>query len=64
MLDLIKQISGADQAHVLGRLVRTEDTSDFNTAYSRFAHCDYHVTALVGMSVSLLQRCHIEPDRS
>jgi len=64
MADLIKRVSGADQTHVLGHLVRTEDTSNFNTAYSRFAHCDYHVGALADMSVSLLQRRHIEPDRS
>ena len=62
MLDVVRRIAGADRTYVLGHLVRTEDTSDFNTAYSRFVHCDYHVAVLDDMSVGLLRKRGVEPE--
>ena len=40
---LAKRATGASEVFFAGHLVRTEDTSDFNTAYARFVHCDYGI---------------------
>lgn len=61
MLDLVRSVAGADRTYMLGHLVRTEDTSDFNTAYSRFVHCDYNIANLERMSHDLLTKRGVEP---
>ena len=50
MLDLVAEISGATATYPFGHLVRTEDGSDFNTAYARFVHCDYNERSLTRMA--------------
>lgn len=62
VLDLVKRATGAVDTHLLGDLVRTEDRSNFNTAYARFVHCDFHRDNLQEMSTRLLRRNGIEPD--
>ncbi len=63
LLDLIKEISGATRTVLLADLVRTEDQSNFNTAYARFVHCDYNLSNTDGMARDLLRRRGIEPDQ-
>ena len=41
---VVKRLAGADDVFVTHHLIRTEDRSDFLTAYARFAHCDYDIT--------------------
>ena len=41
---VVKRLAGADEVFVTHHLMRTEDRSDFLTAYARFAHCDYDIT--------------------
>lgn len=62
MLELVRQRSGATRTYLLADLVRTEDQSDFNYAYARFVHCDYHLDNLDRMSRNLLARNDVEPD--
>jgi hypothetical protein len=62
MLDLVRDVTGATQTHMLGHLVRTEDQSDFNYAYSRFVHCDFNIANLQTMSLELLKRRHVDAD--
>ncbi len=40
---VVQQLVGADEVFVTHHLLRTEDTSDFLSAYARFAHCDYDI---------------------
>lgn len=61
MLDLVRAEVGALETVLLADLVRTEDQSDFNTAYARFAHCDYNSANLDRMSLDLLKRRGIDP---
>ena len=42
--DVVRRLVGADEVFVTHHLLRTEDRSDFLTAYARFAHCDYDIT--------------------
>lgn len=62
MLELVQSESGADHIFMLGHLVRTEDQSDFNTAYARFAHCDYNEKANGFMSRNLLAKRGVTPE--
>ena len=62
VLDLVASVTGADRVLLLADLVRTEDRSDFNTAYSRFVHCDYSRDRFDAMTANLLQRRGVEPD--
>lgn len=64
MLELVRNETGASQAVFLADLVRTEDTSDFNTAYSRFVHCDYNLASTTRMSHDLMGRRGITPHDS
>lgn len=41
---VVAHLVGADEVFVTHHLMRTEDRSDFLTAYARFAHCDYDIT--------------------
>ena len=41
VVELLERVTGADRVVLTQHVVRTEDTSDFNTAYARFVHCDY-----------------------
>ncbi len=66
MLDLVKNEVGAVETYLFMDQVRTEDQSDFNTAYARFAHCDFNLAYLDRMTRRLLERngrTH-DPDRS
>ena len=60
--DLLQKVTGADEVYVSQHLVRTEDTSDFNTAYARFLHCDYSMEAGYTSSFNLLKRRGRNPD--
>ena len=64
MLQLVQNESGATRTVFLADLIRTEDTRDFNTAYSRFVHCDYNLASNARMSLDLLGRRGIEPQDS
>ncbi|MDH3679015.1 MAG: hypothetical protein OEV40_03600 [Acidimicrobiia bacterium] len=64
MLDLVRQLAGATRTYLLADLVRTEDQSNFNYAYARFVHCDYHPDNLERMSRDLLARNDVEPENS
>lgn len=41
--EVLKRLTGAEAVFITQHVVRTEDTSDFNTAYARFIHCDYSI---------------------
>ncbi len=60
MVALVKEHTGATDAYVWFHLIRTEDQSDFNTAYSRFVHCDFNRKALRRMTTDLLERRGLE----
>jgi len=60
MARLVQEYTGASAAYVWFHLVRTEDQSDFNTAYSRFVHCDFNRRALRRMTTDLLRRHDLE----
>lgn len=62
VLDLVQKVSGASRTVLLADLVRTEDQSDFNTAYARFVHCDYNLASTNGMARDLLRRRAIDVD--
>ncbi|MFN0027058.1 MAG: CmcJ/NvfI family oxidoreductase [Acidimicrobiales bacterium] len=62
MLELVRQESGATRTVLFADLVRTEDTTDFNTAYSRFVHCDYNLASTRRMSHDLLRHRGLQPD--
>ena len=62
MLELVKNHTAAAQTHLFHFIVRTEDQSDFNTAYSRFVHCDFNLRAMPAMTADLLARRGVEPD--
>ena len=61
MLELVREVSGAEATYFFADLVRTEDQRDFNTGYARFVHCDYNAGNLAGMSANLLRRRGVEP---
>ncbi len=41
--EVVVELTGADLVFFTQHVVRTEDTSNFNSAYARFLHCDYSV---------------------
>ena len=53
--DLIQQRMGASEVYVTHHLIRTEDKSDFNSAYARFIHCDYDIKTAREKSLNLLK---------
>jgi hypothetical protein len=59
--ELIRKVTGADATFVLSYQLRTEDQSDFNNAYARFVHCDYHLENLHKMSLKTLDVHNVEP---
>lgn len=64
MLRLVREHTGARAAYLLHHLVRTEDQSNFNTAYSRFVHCDFNQRSMPQMTTRLLARHQVDPDPS
>ncbi len=62
MLELVRHETEATRTVLFADLVRTEDTSDFNNAYSRFVHCDYHLASTTRMSHELLERRDLQPN--
>ena len=64
MTDLVKRHSGADCVYAMSHQIRTEDRSDFNSAYARFVHCDYNLANLQMMSLNTLKKHDIKPRSS
>ncbi|MFT5531075.1 MAG: hypothetical protein ACI91O_001092 [Candidatus Poriferisodalaceae bacterium] len=62
MLDLVARETGAIATYMWFHLVRTEDQSNFNTAYSRFVHCDFHVDRMAKMTSNLLGKNGVSPE--
>ena len=54
--EFVKRTVGADEIYVTQHLIRTEDKSDFNTAYARFVHCDYSVSRAKQHSLDRLKK--------
>ena len=51
---LIKALTHADDVVILHHVIRTEDTSGFNTAYARFVHCDFSAARARDISRELM----------
>lgn len=62
MLQLVREHTGAEATYLFHHLVRTEDQRNFNTAYSRFVHCDFNMRAFESMTQSLLDRHGVDRD--
>ena len=62
MLGLVREHTGAMATYLFHHLVRTEDQSNFNTAYSRFVHCDFNMRSMSHMTSRLLDRSGVSPD--
>ena len=60
--DLIQNLTGADEVFIAEHVVRTEDTSDFNSAYARFVHCDYSTTDPQAYAQRTLELREVELD--
>ncbi|MEE2777856.1 MAG: CmcJ/NvfI family oxidoreductase [Acidobacteriota bacterium] len=58
---VIRRLTGADHVFITQHVVRTEDKSDFNTAYARFVHCDYTKTDLRKVADKTLGYAGIDP---
>ncbi|MCB1744396.1 MAG: hypothetical protein KDK91_28770, partial [Gammaproteobacteria bacterium] len=61
MQAIVRELTGASRVLVYNHLVRTENPTDFNDAYSRFVHCDYNVARIGEMSHELLERHGLSP---
>ena len=53
--EFVQEVTGASSVFVTNHLIRTEDKSDFNTAYARFVHCDYSLKTARSVSLNLLK---------
>jgi hypothetical protein len=58
---LTREVSGANEVFITNHVVRTEDKSNFNSAYARFLHCDYSLKDPRSASLKTLESRHLDP---
>jgi len=58
---LTRDVSGANEVFITNHVVRTEDKSNFNSAYARFLHCDYSLKDPRSASLKTLESRHLDP---
>ena len=58
---LTRTVSGANEVFITNHVIRTEDKSNFNSAYARFLHCDYSLEDPRSTSLKTIESRHRDP---
>ena len=58
---LTRTVTGASEVFITNHVVRTEDKSNFNSAYARFVHCDYSLADPRSTSLKTIESRHLDP---
>ncbi|MEE3279498.1 MAG: CmcJ/NvfI family oxidoreductase [Pseudomonadota bacterium] len=58
---LTQKVTGASEVFITDHVLRTEDKSNFNSAYARFVHCDYSLEDPRSTSLKTIKSRHLDP---
>ncbi len=58
---LTQKVTGASEVFITNHVIRTEDKSNFNSAYARFVHCDYSLEDPRSVSLKTIESRHLDP---